>query len=226
MDAGRLVSLVRGALRAIGVMGKQRVPSLPNVPTIAEQGFPDVDIEAKVEEMGIIPFKDWESARRLRQSVSLDRHPDRERDYPIELEDLKAVNPMQEIYLRETKELVSDLLKTLPPRHQTVLKLRYGLDGEREHTLESIGTRLHLSRERVRQIQTEAIARIAKRTGLPKPAPPVTRRRAGAKSIEMVALNRLHRMTSGAVLAANPRSSPAMRRAAVAVGSGRRRESI
>jgi tripartite-type tricarboxylate transporter receptor subunit TctC len=36
--------LKSGALRAIGVMGKSRVPSLPDVPTIAEQGFPDVDV--------------------------------------------------------------------------------------------------------------------------------------------------------------------------------------
>ena len=36
--------LKSGALRAIGVMGKQRVASLPDLPTIAEQGFPDVDI--------------------------------------------------------------------------------------------------------------------------------------------------------------------------------------
>ena len=36
--------LKSGALRAIGVMGRQRVPSLPDVPTIAEQGFPDVDV--------------------------------------------------------------------------------------------------------------------------------------------------------------------------------------
>jgi tripartite-type tricarboxylate transporter receptor subunit TctC len=36
--------LKSGALRAIGVTGKQRVPSLPDVPTIAEQGFPDVDV--------------------------------------------------------------------------------------------------------------------------------------------------------------------------------------
>jgi len=36
--------LKSGALRAIGVMGKQRIASLPHVPTIAEQGFPDVDI--------------------------------------------------------------------------------------------------------------------------------------------------------------------------------------
>ncbi|MGV3683792.1 MAG: tripartite tricarboxylate transporter substrate binding protein [Acidovorax sp.] len=36
--------LKAGSLRAIGIMGKQRVPSLPDLPTIAEQGFPDVDI--------------------------------------------------------------------------------------------------------------------------------------------------------------------------------------
>ena len=36
--------LKSGQLRAIGVMGKTRVPSLPDLPTIAEQGFPDVDV--------------------------------------------------------------------------------------------------------------------------------------------------------------------------------------
>lgn len=36
--------LKSGALRAVGVMGKQRVPSLPDVPTMAEQGFPEVDV--------------------------------------------------------------------------------------------------------------------------------------------------------------------------------------
>jgi tripartite-type tricarboxylate transporter receptor subunit TctC len=36
--------LASGRLKAIGVMGKQRVPALPDVPTIAEQGFPDVDV--------------------------------------------------------------------------------------------------------------------------------------------------------------------------------------
>ena len=36
--------LKSGTLRAIGVMGKSRVPSLPDVPTIAEQGFPQVDV--------------------------------------------------------------------------------------------------------------------------------------------------------------------------------------
>ena len=142
---------------------------------------PEVDVEAVVEKSGIVPFKEWESARRLQQPISLDRRQDPERDGPIEVEDLRAVNPMREVYLREIKEYVGNLLHELPPRHQAVLKLRYGLDGEKEHTLESIGSRLKISRERVRQIQTEAIERIAEMTGLPKPAPPVTRRRAAPR---------------------------------------------
>ena len=150
---------------------------------------PDVDIEATVDELGIIPFRDWERARRLQQSVSLDRRPDQDRDGPIEVEDQKAVNPMRGVQLREIMEHVSGLLKDLPSRHQVVLKLRYGLDGEDEHTLESIGARLHISRERVRQIQTEAIERISERTRLPKSAPLVTKRRLGPKLFAKVWLN-------------------------------------
>ncbi|HKY33064.1 MAG TPA: RNA polymerase sigma factor RpoD/SigA [Candidatus Polarisedimenticolia bacterium] len=138
---------------------------------------PDVDLEATVEKSGIVPFKEWESARRLQQPISLDRRQDPDRDGPLEVEDTSAVNPMREVYLREIKEYVTRLLEELPARHQAVLKLRYGLDGGREYTLEAIGARLRISRERVRQIQTEAIEKIAEMTGLPKPEPPLTRRR-------------------------------------------------
>ena len=138
----------------------------------------EVDVQATVENSGIVPFKEWESARRLQQPISLDRRQDPDRDGPMEVEDHAAVNPMREVYLREIKEYVSQLLEELPARHQAVLKLRYGLDGGKEYTLEAIGARLRISRERVRQIQTEAIERIAEMTGLPKPEPPLTRRRA------------------------------------------------
>jgi RNA polymerase primary sigma factor len=174
---------------------------------------PDPDIEATVERLGIIPFKDWESTRRLQQSVSLDRHPDQERDGTIEMEDEKAVNPMREVYLRETREHVWRLLKELPPRHQAVLTLRYGLDGGDEHTLESIGARLNISRERVRQIQTEAIETIAERTGLPKPAAPLTRFRGGLNALSKVGINRVDQLQSRDVPATRRRPSRVVRRA-------------
>ncbi len=156
---------------------------------------PGADVEAAVERSGIVTYKEWESAHRLQQPISLDRRSDPDREGPIEVEDAAAVNPVREVYLREIKEYISGLLEDLPSRHKAVLKLRYGLDGGREHTLESIGGRLRISRERVRQIQTEAIERIALMTGLPKPEPPVTRRRAmrRAKPLRAVARTRSQR---------------------------------
>ena len=141
---------------------------------------PDVDVEATVESSGIVPFKEWESTRRLQQPISLDRRQDPDREGPIEVEDTAAVNPVREVYLREIKEHVSALLEQLPSRHQAVLRLRYGLDGGPEHTLEAIGSRLRISRERVRQIQSEALERVALMTGGRKPDPPLRRRRAAS----------------------------------------------
>ena len=128
-------------------------------------------VRAAVETSGIVSFKEWESAHRLQQPVSLDRRPDPQRDGPMEIEDTAAVNPVREVYLREIKEQIGIMLEELPPRHQAVLRLRFGLDGGREHTLESIGARLRISRERVRQIQSEAIDRIASLAGLDRPRP-------------------------------------------------------
>ncbi len=138
----------------------------------------ETNIESAVRKSGIVAFKEWENARALQQPISLDRRTDPDREGPIEVEDLGAVNPVREVYVREIREQVDRLLETLPPRHRSVLKMRYGLDGGKEHTLESIGARLKISRERVRQIQTEAIQKIALNNGLPVPDPPVTRRRA------------------------------------------------
>jgi RNA polymerase primary sigma factor len=52
------------------------------------------------------------------------------------------------------------LLETLKPREARVLRLRYGLDGPREHTLEEIGKKLGVTRERIRQIEAHALRRL------------------------------------------------------------------
>ena len=153
----------------------------------------EIDIERRVNRSGIVAFKERESPRKLQQPISLDRRPDPDREGAIEVEDLQAVNPIAELYQGEMKHYVWKLMEELPIRHRIVLRLRYGMDDGTEHTLESIGQRLKISRERVRQIQSEAFDRISRiameqdPTWIPmdrkpeRPAPRRPKRRAGAK---------------------------------------------
>ncbi|MFQ5551152.1 MAG: sigma-70 family RNA polymerase sigma factor, partial [Gemmatimonadales bacterium] len=57
-------------------------------------------------------------------------------------------------------DVVEESLITLPPRDAKVLKLYFGLDGGREHTLEEIGGMLGVTRERVRQLRDRALKRL------------------------------------------------------------------
>jgi RNA polymerase primary sigma factor len=61
---------------------------------------------------------------------------------------------------RFLSEEVEQALKTLPPRDAKVLRLYFGLDGGREHTLEEIGGMLGVTRERVRQLRDRALKRL------------------------------------------------------------------
>ena len=58
-------------------------------------------------------------------------------------------------------QTLADALRSLPDRHRAVVVLRYGLDDAEPKTLEEIGRRLGLTRERVRQIEVEALKRLA-----------------------------------------------------------------
>jgi RNA polymerase primary sigma factor len=74
-------------------------------------------------------------------------------------------DPMQPSPLDQIGEslLQSDLsaaLSQLTPREHSILRLRYGLDGESAHTLEQIGKRMNLTRERVRQVEHEALRKL------------------------------------------------------------------
>jgi RNA polymerase primary sigma factor len=57
-------------------------------------------------------------------------------------------------------EEIDSALRTLPPRDAKVLRLYFGLDGGREHTLEEIGGMLGVTRERVRQLRDRALKRL------------------------------------------------------------------
>jgi RNA polymerase primary sigma factor len=74
--------------------------------------------------------------------------------------DTNAAAPFDHILQENDSVLVREALSTLSPRETMILTLRYGLDGETPKTLEEVGTRFQVSRERVRQIQDEALKKL------------------------------------------------------------------
>jgi len=75
----------------------------------------------------------------------------------------KTLAPDEVIIKHALVEELRELLDELDPREATILRLRYGIDGGNPMTLEEIGKRLHLSRERVRQLEKRAKERLKKR---------------------------------------------------------------
>lgn len=84
------------------------------------------------------------------------------------LEDPATPNPVEELHQASLMQTVDSLLLDLRPRERDVLSWRFGLGGERALTLQEIADRLELSRERVRQIQVEAITKLRSRSMPPQ----------------------------------------------------------
>ncbi|MCL4379979.1 sigma-70 family RNA polymerase sigma factor, partial [Candidatus Dependentiae bacterium] len=60
----------------------------------------------------------------------------------------------------DLKERVREVLKTLTPREEKVLKMRFGIDVASEHTLEEVGKDFSVTRERIRQIEVKALRKL------------------------------------------------------------------
>jgi RNA polymerase primary sigma factor len=76
--------------------------------------------------------------------------------------DPNAVAPHERVTLASDTELVREVLGTLSERENSILNLRFGLKDGKERTLEEIGAAFGLTRERIRQIQTEALRKLRK----------------------------------------------------------------
>ncbi|MEJ2007701.1 MAG: sigma-70 family RNA polymerase sigma factor [Acidobacteriota bacterium] len=73
------------------------------------------------------------------------------------LEDKHTPSPSDSAIVVNLKEQTASMLKTLTPREEQVLKLRFGLDDDNARTLEEVGNCLSLTRERIRQIEGKAL---------------------------------------------------------------------
>ncbi len=97
-----------------------------------------------------------------RQPLSLEKPVGDEEDSElgdfIEGEDLP--DPSEEVDLTLLSEEIEDLLSSLTPREARILTMRYGLSGGREYTLKEVGQKFGLTRERIRQIEQEALRKL------------------------------------------------------------------
>lgn len=70
------------------------------------------------------------------------------------------VNPEEEIYSAQKRKKICHVLSTLTPKEEKVIKMRFGIGTDGEHTLEEIGRELSMTREGVRQIEEKAMKRL------------------------------------------------------------------
>ena len=106
---------------------------------------------------------------RVRWLLKVSRHPtsleqpvgeDEERELGTLIEDTESAQPADMVMGSMLRERMEQLLTTLPPREARILRLRYGLQNGRTYTLEEVGRKMGLTRERIRQIETQALNRL------------------------------------------------------------------
>jgi RNA polymerase primary sigma factor len=76
------------------------------------------------------------------------------------IEDRQAISPSDAVISVNLKEYTSQVLRTLTPREERVIKMRFGLEDGSEHTLEEVGQSFQVTRERIRQIEAKALRKL------------------------------------------------------------------
>ena len=97
-----------------------------------------------------------------REPISLETPVGDSEDATIKdfIENENECSPSETIANNDLKERVREVLKSLTPREEKVLKMRFGIDVASEHTLEEVGKDFSVTRERIRQIEVKALRKL------------------------------------------------------------------
>jgi RNA polymerase primary sigma factor len=76
------------------------------------------------------------------------------------IEDRQVLSPIDSVLVSNLQDQTRRVLKTLTPREEQVLKMRFGVGDGSEHTLEEVGRSFNVTRERIRQIESKALRKL------------------------------------------------------------------
>ena len=110
-----------------------------------------------------IPVSKVRKVRKVTQEpISLETPIGQEEDSHLGdfIEDRGAVSPADAVININLKEMTEQVLNTLTPREERIIKMRFGLEDGTEHTLEEVGQNFGVTRERIRQIEAKALRKL------------------------------------------------------------------
>jgi len=152
-DQGRTIRIPVHMVDRIRIMYKQiheleqRLGREPNIDELSDAlGFPPEKVEWMIRVSWLplsleSPFNDDDEESELGNFV----------------EDKDTPTPSQRVYSKLLREKIEEVLDSMPYREARILRLRFGLENGRYYTLEEVGRKFGLTRERIRQIETKAI---------------------------------------------------------------------
>ena len=142
------------------------VETIHKVSRVSRQLLQERGHEASAEEIaeviGMSPEKVREIMKIAQDPVSLETPIGEEEDSHLGdfIEDSDSPAPADAASYALLREQLSEVLHTLTPREEHVLKLRFGLDDGRTRTLEEVGKEFNITRERIRQIEVKALRKL------------------------------------------------------------------
>ena len=154
-DQARTIRLAEHMVEVVNKLirtSRQLVQELGREPTSAEIA----------KRMDIPAAKVRKVLKIMRAPISLETPIGKEGDSHLSdlIEDRTVVSPAEAIINLNLKEQTQQVLRTLTPREEKIMKMRFGLEDGSEHTLEEVGQWFALTRERIRQIEARALRKL------------------------------------------------------------------